>query len=104
MTRKEYMDSSFPRNNAHREYYAQYVTESIRLLVKSRIGLSRLQKSTDEHLNDIPLDEWDRLAPIINRSANSLLRANGDFPTLNSSICIAKEAARQILESSEVQS
>lgn len=95
ITRKDYLDGKA----THREYYAQFVTEQIRDLVRHGVGIERIKKSTDKHFNDIPLHIWDCLASN-NRYALAISKSeNGqkDF-SLGSSVCILKEAARQIKE------
>ena len=74
----------------HRQYYAQFVTEQIINIVKMNIGLKTILNSTDRHMNDIALSKWDYLHGII-AGANSL----------SDTVCIAKEAARQIRESNK---
>lgn len=99
MTRKEYMESARTDSmSAHRKYYGQYVTESLKIGVRHRIGIKRLRASRDEHMNDIPLIKWDELAPYIEATCRWRLRENGDCFSLAGAVCIAKEAARQILE------
>jgi len=91
MTRKEYLSSSSP--TAHREYYAQYVTDAIVSHVGTAIG-QKLLRSTDEHFNDIPLRRWDD----IGWGMRPDFKAYGDSDSLAGRVCIVKEAARQWLE------
>lgn len=95
MTRKDRLENRC----THREYYAQFVTEDIRRMVVDRFGMDRLQRSTDPHLNDIPLQHWDALGVPFPRHIAEWMRAEGDFPTMAGWVCIAKEAARQAIES-----
>jgi hypothetical protein len=62
------------------------------------IGKARLLASTDEHLNDIPLKRWDNLPGIITGEVDTKMRAGKDSPSAAGKVCIAKEAARQIIE------
>lgn len=81
---------------AHRKYYAQYVTPHIISLVVHNIGAEKLKASKAEQFNDIPLQFWDDLyIPV----AEAALQELGDFKTLSMTVCIAKEAARQWVES-----
>ena len=89
-TRKMYLNNEC----TYREYNAQFVTKYIINLVKSNIGLDRILNSKDEHLNDIRLSEWDRLANCINPDFKSC----GDFTSLAGKVCVLKEAAKQIKE------
>lgn len=91
-TRKEYMDHKC----THREYYGQYVSDSLKARVKDDIGLKRLIKSKDEYLNDIPLKLWDNIP--MPYSVQDAMKKNGDFLTQAGIVCIAKEAARQVIE------
>lgn len=93
-SRKEYMD----RKCSHREYYAQFVDESVRKLVASTIGIERIRKSKDEHLNDIPLKNWDTVAFNIHKGVYEKMKLAGDFRSNAGDTCILKEAARQIVE------
>ena len=81
-TRKQYMSGEV----TFQQYYGQFVTQQTKNTVTSNISVNRLLASTDEHLNDIPLIEWDRM--------HGLLGGN----SLCETVCIAKEAARQIIE------
>lgn len=45
----------------HDEYWAQLVKPCITDMVLRRFGISRLEDSTDPHMNDIPLHQWDAL-------------------------------------------
>lgn len=105
-TRKDYLAAPGPE--AHRKYYAQFVTAGVLQLVSRCIGVKRIKGSAD--LGDIPLCEWDRL----NESIKTLcLSRMGDINgavsvnaygqrsiawALSDAVCIAKEAARQIKE------
>lgn len=96
-TRAEYMkDSQTDGMSAHRRYYGQFVNASTKYRVLSNIGLDRLKASTDPHFNDIPLELWDKLTPRL--AGSSEFSKAGDFYTLGNGVCLAKEAARQILE------
>jgi hypothetical protein len=92
-SRQEYMDGKV----THQEYYGQFVTESIKRVVESKIGVDQIKKSHDEHLNDITLKRWDLMAPYINAEAEAKLRVCGDFPSLSSGVCIGKAAARMLI-------
>ena len=96
-TRAEYMrDSQTDGTTAHRRYFGQFVTEGTKHRVLSYIGLERLIASTNPHFNDIPLAEWDRLTPQLPGSGG--FAKAGDYYTLANGVCLAKEAARQIVE------
>lgn len=89
-TRKDYMAG----NCTHQEYYAQFVTPEIKVSVIRAIGLKKLMASTDPHLNDIPLERWDD----ISTNAGAKMKEAGDFLSMAGNVCIAKAAARQIIE------
>lgn len=94
ITRKQRISGEF----THREYYGQFVNNSILKTVVSRIGLEALRKSTDEHLNDIPLARWDRL-PLSRETLELLKEADPCGWSLSDKVCIYKQAARQVIES-----
>ncbi len=91
-TRKEYLDGDC----THREYFAQFVSPDRPEHVAGIIGKQRLLNSTDPHMNDIPLFEWDAIPNP--HGTDMKMRAIGDYPTLSSAVCISKEAARQWVE------
>lgn len=94
-TRQKYMDNEC----SHKEYYRQFVTPRIVNIVSSRIGLERIKNSTNEHLNDIPLEEWDRAGAAFNdASLNKQMRDCGDWTSAAGLVCIAKQAARMAVE------
>jgi len=67
ITRKEYMDKEY----THEEYYGQFVNDAIIKIVGDSIGVDRIKASTDKHLNDIPLKEWDNLVPAMHSYARN---------------------------------
>lgn len=97
MTYKEYVDSSSELDvsrdesfRIHCEYYGQFVTEGMMNFVKNHIGMERLLKSTNEHLNDIPLVIWDKIA--------IFHLPSGHPSTRSTRVCLVKEAGRKIIE------
>jgi hypothetical protein len=120
ITRAQYMERSGEVFRAggdtmavHRAYYAQYVNEHTIDYVVRCIGGERLLASTDPHLNDIPLREWDGLCWFRQRHSNiewfaaGLLPCNriakelGTWMSPSDLGYIAKEAARQWIERQE---
>lgn len=98
-TRAEYMRDSQNDNGtltAHRRYFGQFVNGQTIARVVSAIGADRLLASKDRHFNDIPLSEWDRLVP--NLPGSGGFAKAGDYYTLGNGVCLAKEAARQYIE------
>lgn len=83
------------QHKLHCDYWAQFVTEADKEIVKSSIGLPRILASTDRHMNDIPIKEWDMLPPPV-AARNGTLREAGETATMSSAICIHKTAARQL--------
>ena len=92
--RKDYMTNKC----THEEYYGQLVTQGMKEHVVRAIPQA-LAKSTDPHLNDIPLSTWDRLGMVY--SLRDEFKALGDFKTSAGMVCVLKEAARQIRKHSE---
>lgn len=103
MTYQEYFDAERPTDeiamSIHREYFGQYVTKNIQNTVVSFIGPEAILKSTDIHMNDIPLKKWDDVTKIIDSdSLRARVRADGGTLPLAFLVCIAKEAAKQFVE------
>ena len=102
MTRHEYINApAESADQAHRQFYGQYVVPQLKSLVLRAIGLERLRASKDpQHLNDISLTTWDRIAvacrPLI-AQVNRKLDGKATW-SLCEGVCAAKEAARQLLE------
>ena len=94
ITRKEYMNDS---SNLFHAYYSQFINSGVIHRVTKYIGLNRIRNSTDDHLNDIPLKEWDNIA-ICDSDINTKMRACGDYPTLSGLVCIAKTCARNLIK------
>jgi len=83
LSRNDYLEGKV----THREYYAQFVTSSVRDTVRRHIGAHRIKISDDPHFNDIPLIEWDRLGWAVSRLSD---------PSLHERVCVLKEAAEQL--------
>jgi len=112
ITRTQYMNSlpkygTAESKDAHRAFYAQFVTPATLELVESRIGLKAIQSSNDPHFNDIPLAKWDAIwiRRIGNRMriypgaiVEALLKEAGENNSASTGVCILKEAAQQIKE------
>lgn len=98
ITREQYISSNAGMP-AHRAYYAQFVSVDLMQWVVKSIGQSRILSSTDPHLNDIPLREWDALHWMLGMWCKRAVCAttSGGY-SLSDSVCIAKEAARQFVE------
>ena len=73
-------------------YYGQMVTKRIVEAVVSIIGADRILKSKDDHLNDIPLKEWDRVGYSIGIQCHW---PAGDSCSMAGLVCVAKNAARK---------
>lgn len=108
MKRSEYLEQYTGIDPAadmalHRKYYAQFVSEGVRDSVGRAIGVDRIMASTDPHLNDIPLKAWDALHCWIAWLCGEYAKHNCISMTwaLSDSVCVAKEAARQIKEAGE---
>jgi len=82
----------------HREYYAQFVTEAHIQNVAKFVGHDRLLNSQDEHLNDIPLYVWDRLAMFQVGYMRKWTAAGNKSISQSDLVCISKEAAKQYIE------
>jgi len=91
-TRKEYLNGEC----THREFWAQFVDKRVKAHVANYIGRDAIISSTDPHLNDIPIAKWDHVGRLLLLPIT--FESVGDYCTLSSLVCIAKEAARQIKE------
>jgi hypothetical protein len=56
----------------------------------------KLALSIDKNLNTIPLTEWDAIASNL-FNVSKKMKLAGDYLTLSGGVCIAKEAARQLI-------
>lgn len=92
-TRTQYLNGEC----SHRAYYAQFVTTDLQEVLRRRLGVARMVTAykADPNLNTIPLPTWAGLSILARTNA---LCACGDYPTLAGSVCILKEAARQVAE------
>lgn len=95
MTRAEYLATS-TEPGAFRAYYGQFVDDRTISYVARAIGGDVIKASTDPHLNDIPLKQWDRLTASLPVAGS--FKDRGDYPTIAGLVCVAKEAARQFAE------
>ena len=83
------------------DYYGQFVTPGTLPSVARVIPLERIKASTCQHLNDIPLAQWDRLVgypqgTVLLRCDRRLLeQCQGSRATFSDLICVAKIAANQ---------
>jgi hypothetical protein len=99
-TRQDYLNNKC----THREYYAQFVTPRIKDEVRKYFGVEQLKRAlaTDEHLNSIELHKWDALGGYpARRLSGAALKEAGDGSTMATTVCILKEAARQIVEEAQ---
>ena len=92
LTRKQYLN----KECSFDEYYGQFLTPGIIRHVEHYIGRDAIMESTDPHLNDIPLERWDRVFLKCPATVNHAMREGGDYPTLGGLVCLAKTAARRI--------
>lgn len=106
-TRAQYLN----RECTHREYWAQFVTPSMKAMVLNNITLERLQRSTDQvNFNDISLMKWDWMKSHTFHMLNMTKWREIQYPeyvgltsvgwSLSDNVCILKEAARQLVEES----
>lgn len=95
ITRAEYLNNECN----HRQYYSQFVSKYVKIIVSNLIGVDKLRQSKDPYFNDIPLSLWDMCGKCFNSGTiTKQMRSCGDYTTVAGLVCIAKEAARQILE------
>lgn len=94
ITRNDYME----RRVTHQQYYAAIVkTAGIGFhpndpfIVRCRAALA----GGDEHLNTIPLADWDAIGRWGRACLGTAFRLHGDIYSLAGSVCAYKEAAAQ---------
>ena len=97
ITRKAYMAEPFvsreQSSHAHANYYHQFATDRLVGLVSTAIGSDRIKRSTDKHLNDIPLDKWDSLHGVCWSIVGHLIREADPCGKTLSVTCSALKAA-----------
>ncbi len=88
------------RKCTHREYYSQFVSNSLVSQMASRFGKEHLKECflTDEHLNNIPLKIWDGLEMAYRSAFYHNVKEAGDTYSQSSGVCILKESAKQAAE------
>jgi len=79
---------------SHEEYYQQFVTPEINRIVKDRIGMEAILKSSDAHLNDIALKKWDVAAMAAMQWLRDPMHKAGDTLSLAGAVCVLKQAAK----------
>lgn len=109
ITREEYMKNS---KELHHAYYLQFSEPLAWDIVKRKIGEKCLLMSKDEHLNDIPLRQWDSLAGFVFRGSEAVvkprtlpagidglkLKEAGEGYSCATGVCIFKAVAREIIK------
>jgi hypothetical protein len=97
-TRNDYLEGKC----SHREYYAQFVTETTKSALLAHTTVKALQSSNDKkNLSDFSLVFWDSLH--LPYGTITKMKEAGDCYSMASNVCIFKEAARQILEENPLQ-
>lgn len=87
--REKYMSNEI----THAEFY-EWLASEIGLLPQDLpVSIDRVRESTDPHLNDIPLQGWDRRDPVIRGKAK---RAGMQSWSLSDTVCVLKAYARKI--------
>lgn len=92
-TRQQYINGEC----THDEFYAPFITKRMKQIVLQRIGMEQLNRSEDEHLNDIPLHSWESL-PYIYSVSIKYKQLTGDYLTVSGWVCLYKQAAKQLME------
>jgi len=93
ITYQEYMEDSA---NLHHAFYLEIAQECGINYSKSK-DIERIKNAlkTDEHLNNIPLREWDSKAESTKRSIDRALRNRGTWYSLAAGVCVHKAAAKE---------
>jgi hypothetical protein len=101
----------------HHKFYSQFITPSMVYTVSRQIGIDRIKASKCPHFNDIPLREWDLLAPHIKSALNKRDRVMAGYGikgdkyveehtgsyafSLSNAVNLAKAAAQIIKEGNQ---
>lgn len=93
-TRQQYLNNEI----SHHNYYMQFATEAMKQQVVDKIGIERIKKAivTDEHLNNIPLEEWDMLSWNYWRN-NQLMGEAQESASSATMTCIYKAIAKSLI-------
>ena len=88
----------------HQEYYAQFVTDEIKNLVKNKFGIRNLVNAhkVDPNFNNIPLKRWDSFGYLMEYLDRDLIKATGQGYSNAGACCVLKEAALQLVKQSYV--
>ncbi len=90
-TRKDYLDGKC----SHDEYYGEIVKE-VGITYVNSSDLERYKKAyaTDQHLNNIPLAEWDRKSAASQLTLFDAFKKRGDYWSLAGGVCVHKAAVK----------
>lgn len=91
MTRKDYMEGRI----THQEYYSTIAKEA-HISFKNSEMLPEIKDALakgDEHLNTIPLRQWDMMATFHRDRIRLALKNHDDFYSLGGGVCVMKAAA-----------
>lgn len=88
---------STQHDTAHKRYFSQFVTHTVKKRVLDALGIATIMASQDPFMNDIPLSRWERLAPAVFYSDVAvLLQAAGETETPSVAVAILKQAAQRV--------
>lgn len=107
ITRKQYMENSSELFHA---YYMQFVTESTKHFIVNSVGMAKIRKSKDGHLNDVAkisrggAETWVWDSSPVNID---LMRKLGEvsergLPSQSAHTCVGKACARDLLNKEKV--
>lgn len=92
MTRQDYMNDRV----TFTEYYRS-VAQTAGIRINDPNLIARVQRALakgDEHLNTIPLQDWDIMAQSAYWSLSAAFQKHADFYSLADGVCVMKQAAR----------
>ena len=82
----------------HEEYYSAIAKDAgIDYSDSDRLDEFRTAFKKDEHLNNIPLEEWDAKAHFTQQAVGQALKKRGDFYSLASGVCTHKQAVKNAI-------
>lgn len=98
-THNDYLDGKC----THREYYAQFVTESTKAAVASAVDIKKLAvdlANGDTHLNErySCVKVWDKLLTPYHLKRDEIRDIKNNRVSQADLVCVAKEAAKQLID------
>ena len=107
-TRQQYLNGDVDHNT----FFSQFLDKETEKELLNNISLDEINKSTDEHMNDIPMKKWDMISnfnwqiirgeeklistPVIRKELADMIKATGENLSSSTMVCIYKAQARKL--------